>query len=110
VPIQKAEIDALISGKARTAAYAQPDGYPPLVAACLTNVASAKVGEVVTFTCQGAGGNGYYSFAWTGTDGLNSNYQTVSIKYNSPGEKIGEVEITSNNTTIQRTCSVLITE
>ncbi len=82
--------------------------YPPLVANCLVSNTHVKVGDVVTWTTEGEGGNGYYSFYWYGDDGLESDYQTVSIRYMDPGVKTGTIEITSNNETISRTCSVTV--
>jgi len=78
------------------------DGFPPLVARAIVSHQRAKVGDVVTWTTEGEGGNGYYSFYWIGSDGLQSKYQTISIRYLEPGTKVGYVEITSNGETIVR--------
>ena len=82
--------------------------YPPLTGSCTTDIKRGVEGDVVTWTSQGVGGNGYYSFHWTGTDGLTSNYPTIGKKYTTAGTKTGTVEITSNYQTITRTCTVVI--
>lgn len=82
--------------------------YPPLSGSCTTSISRGYEGDIVTWTYQGVGGNGYYSFRWTGTDGLSSNYPTISKRYTNAGTKTGTVEITSNHQTITRTCAVVI--
>lgn len=82
--------------------------YPPLTGSCTTDIKRGVEGDVVTWTSQGVGGNGYYSFKWTGTDGLTSNYPTIGKRYTTAGTKTGTVEITSNYQTITRTCTVVI--
>jgi hypothetical protein len=84
--------------------------YPPLQARCIVSTSRANIGETVTWTTEGSGGTGIYSFSWTGTDGLSSSHQTISKEYQTSGTKTGTVRITSGNQTITRTCSVVIEE
>jgi hypothetical protein len=99
-----------IVGVNNASACDQECEYPPITANCVVSTSRAEMGEVVTWSVRATGGNGYYSFKWTGTDGLESLYQTISIRYHQPGTKTGTVEITSYGETITRTCSVVIEE
>lgn len=58
---------------------------------CSVDRATARVGEVVTFTASGYKGTGYYSYDWNGDDGLRSNEIDVKVTYGTPGTKIANV-------------------
>ncbi|HHG84793.1 MAG TPA: PKD domain-containing protein, partial [Bacteroidetes bacterium] len=59
------------------------------------------------FTAQG-GGNGPFTYSWTGSGGLNSNMPTFSYTYPAPGTYTWQVIIT-NGTTINDTLTGSIT-
>lgn len=88
--------------------YEDEEEYPAVSGYCSVNVSRAETGDTVTWEAQGSGGNGYFSYDWSGTDGLSSYYPTVSKQYNTRGTKTATVEIYSNYESIYRTCTVVI--
>lgn len=84
--------------------------YPPTTGECTVDVSKAQVGEIVTFTGIGKGGNGYFTYEWSGTDGLQSYNRVVKVRYWDPGTKTATVKITSNNQSVTKTCKVVIEE
>jgi hypothetical protein len=84
------------------------EDYPALSGYCTANVTHAEEGEIITWEAQVAGGNNYYSYQWSGSEGLTSNYPLVDMRYESSGTKTATVRITSNYETITRTCSIII--
>lgn len=82
--------------------------FPPVTGSCYATVSRAETGETITWRSTVSGGNGYYSYAWSGSEGLSGNYPYVSKSYSSEGTKNATVAITSYGTTITKTCSVII--
>ncbi|MDE1974949.1 MAG: PKD domain-containing protein [Patescibacteria group bacterium] len=92
--------------------YNYPTYYnysPALSVSCAPNTASSPVGTTVTWSANVTGGSGYYTYSWSGSDGLgaygNSNSQSVSYTYTTPGSKIASVTIYSNGQTVTQSCS-----
>ena len=75
---------------------------------CSSSAGVVYVGQGVTWSGQGTGGTGSYTYSWTGTDGLSSDNRTVSKTYNSPGIKTATVTISSGGNAIQKTCQVQV--
>ncbi len=78
----------------------------------LTSSCSAKVNystntgvTTIVWSADPSGGNGYYSYSWTGTDGLLNNHKDAYFTYSNPGNKYASVTITSGNQTITVNCS-----
>ena len=70
---------------------------------------NAGVGEQVYWYAAPAGGNGAYSYSWSGTDGLNSTSRTPStITYNYSGTKTAVVTVGSNGYHVSNSCSVYV--
>jgi hypothetical protein len=84
------------------------EAYPPLTGYCEVTPLIAKVGERVTFTAHGAGGNNEYVFTWVGDDGVESHDYRLIVIYRTPGRKEASVRITGNGEFAYRTASVLI--
>ncbi len=82
--------------------------FPPVQGNCYANVSRTDIGQEVTWRATVSGGNDFYSFYWSGTDGLRSTEPGVYKTYSSAGTKTATVEITSYGNTITRTCSVII--
>ena len=80
-------------------------GYASLQVSCTPSVTYTSVGSSITWSATAYGGNGGYSYSWTGTDGLYGYGQYVSISYNNPGYKTATVTVTSNGQSITQTCS-----
>ncbi len=93
-------------------AYACSTGctYPPVTGSCSVSESTAHIGDTVTFTGSASGGNGYYTYSWNGTDGLSGLTRQVSQSYSTSGTKYATVTITSNNQSIQQTCSVNVNQ
>ena len=78
-----------------------------LVSSCSAKVSynnSSGVANVV-WSANPSGGNGYYSYSWTGTDGLNSSYKDAYYNYSTTGTKYASVNITSGGHTITVNCN-----
>lgn len=80
--------------------------WTSLSGSCYANPATAYTGQAVTWNASGNGGNGYYSYAWTGTDNLFSSDKNPTKTYSFAGTKTATVTITSNGTSITKQCSV----
>jgi hypothetical protein len=59
----------------------------------------------VVWRANPSGGNGYYSYSWTGTDGLTSSYKDAYYNYSTSGTKYASVNITSGGHTITVNCT-----
>jgi hypothetical protein len=59
----------------------------------------------VTWTAYAQGGNGNYTYSWTGTDGFTGYGQSVYYTYSNPGYKTASVTVYSNGQTVTQTCS-----
>ena len=78
-----------------------------LVSSCSAKVSynnSSGVANVV-WSANPSGGNGYYSYSWTGTDGLNSSHKDAYYNYSTTGTKHASVNITSGGHTITVNCN-----
>jgi hypothetical protein len=84
--------------------------YGPLNGSCSAGVSNTEVGGVVTWTASATGGNGFYTYYWTGDEGLSSNGQTTAKTYNTGGTKTANLTIVSNGQTITRSCSVNVNQ
>ena len=84
--------------------------FPPVTGTCSVDVSRAETGDVVEWRAMGDGGDGYYSYTWSGTDGLSSVYPTITKIYNTSGTKTAKVIISSNGESVTRNCSVVINE
>lgn len=83
--------------------YAQP-AYPPLYVSCSANSDYGTVGAPVTWTAYASGGAGYYTYTWSGTDGLYGNGQSVYFTYQVPGYKTASVTVYSSGQTFTENC------
>ena len=69
----------------------------------------ANGGPMVTWTGLASGGNGSYSYYWTGDEALSGSGQYISKTYVSSGVKNAYLTITSSDgQTISRTCSATV--
>ena len=82
-----------------------------LSATCSANTTSANIGQGVTWTSSVTGGSGYYTYSWSGSNGLYGSASAITATYNNPGTQYAQVTVTSNNgqsVTAQCTNSVVI--
>lgn len=86
--------------------------YPPnnatLDGNCTISPSSVGVNQDVRFSANATGGNGYYTYSWTGTDGVSASGQSFTGRYQYPGYKTATVTITSGGQSISRSCSVSV--
>jgi hypothetical protein len=75
---------------------------------CYANPQTTYPGNMITWYATVSGGNGYYSYFWTGSENLNSNERSVSKTYTSSGVKNATVTITSNGQAITKQCNALV--
>lgn len=88
--------------------YAQSYTYPSLSVQCYPVQTTGSVSGVVTWRASVTGGNGSYSYSWSGTDGLSGSGSSLDIVYSSPGTKSASVSVSSNGQTINRACSSIV--
>ena len=50
--------------------YPPVNYYQPLTVSCSANTASGNTGSAVTWSAYASGGNGSYTYSWTGSDGI----------------------------------------
>lgn len=93
-------IGSPISGNQTVPQQQSLDGY------CVVSPTSVTINQDVRFTANASGGNGNYSYNWSGTDGVYSSSQSFTGRYQTPGSKSVSVTITSGGQSITRSCSV----
>jgi hypothetical protein len=73
--------------------------YPtPINVSCTSYPQTANTGDYVNWTATVYGGNGSYTYTWSGTDGLSGYYgSNVSHRYYTIGQKTANVTVTSSN-------------
>lgn len=72
---------------------------------CYSTVASAEIGEEVAWESIMEGGNGTYSYTWSGSDGIKGNHDVVSIVYKSRGMKRATVRVSSGGQILNLQCN-----
>lgn len=81
-----------------------------LSASCTADRISAYIGTPVTWTVYPRGGNGAYTYAWNGTDGLQSNQNSIVTGYYTQGLKSANVTVSSGGRQVVIACgSISIT-
>ncbi len=84
----------------------QPPVTPSLTASCYpVNSSSVPAGSSITWAANASGGNGMYSYSWTGTDGLSGGNQSISMVYGTPGIKTASVTVYSGGQSMTANCS-----
>ena len=69
-----------------------------LTATCVAQPQTANVGDNVIWTAYPSGGNGTYTYSWTGSDGLSyGNAYQIQQRYTTPGTKSATVTVYSSN-------------
>ena len=66
-----------------------------LTGTCSVNPSSVSVGGYLNWSISAVGGNGSYTYYWTGTDGLSANSPSISKAYVTCGTKSGIVTMPS---------------
>jgi hypothetical protein len=76
----------------------------PLSVSCSANTTYTTPGNQVVWRAFVTGGYGYYTYSWTGTDGLYGQSQSVAKVYQYPGQKTGYVTVYSNGLSASAYC------
>ncbi len=79
-----------------------------LSVSCTANNSNPQIGDSVSWSSHVSGGNGNYSYSWSGTDGLSSSGATASRSYNSSGTKNATVVVTSDGQSDSASCSTFV--
>ncbi len=82
----------------------QLDGY------CIINPNTAEVNQDLNFMAYPTGGNGNYTYSWSGSDGLSSSAQNFTGRFGIPGYKTAHVTIRSGNQIVTKTCSANVVQ
>jgi hypothetical protein len=85
--------------------YYNYSSYNPIQISCSANTANASVGSPVTWSASVSGGNGYYSYTWSGSDNLTGYSQSLAATYTSLGTKTAAVTVYSNGQSATESCS-----
>ena len=81
---------------------------PPVSGSCSVSPASGQSispQTLFTWSAYPTGGDGNYTYAWSGTDGLTGSNSSASMTYSTSGTKTGSVQITSAGQTATISCS-----
>lgn len=80
----------------------------PLQVSCHPNTYVAQANTVVVWSASGYGGNGNYTYSWSGTDGLSGNTISVLNNYSTAGTKTASLTVTSSDgQTVTANCGSL---
>jgi len=81
---------------------------PNLSGSCYANPSNGYVGQNTVWYADASGGNGSYTYSWSGTENLSGSGSSVNKVYGYSGNKSAQVVITSGSQSITRTCSTYI--
>lgn len=79
--------------------------YTPLYVSCYADRTVATTDSPINWTANVTGGNGSYSYSWSGTDILRGYNRINSVNYHSLGTKTASVTVTSGSQTVTQYCS-----
>ncbi len=83
---------------------------PNLSGYCVANPSQVRIGETVTWNATANGGNGNYTYTWSGWDNLSGSSASVQKSYTYAGTKPSQVVITSGNQSITKQCTTTVVE
>lgn len=83
--------------------------YSPVYVSCSVNTTFTSIGTVVTWSAYATGGDGYYTYSWSGSDGFYASGQFAYFTYQFPGYKTASVTVYSNGQSYTQNCSNAVT-
>lgn len=86
-----------------------PNPQYPISVSCSVSPSFIQTGSSATWTAYVSGGNGYYTYTWSGTDNLYGSSQSVYKSYYNAGTKHGSVTVYSGGQSITRSCNNSLT-
>jgi len=81
----------------------------PISVSCSANPSFIQTGGTATWTAYATGGNGHFTYSWSGNDGLSGSGQSVYNRYYNAGTKYGTVTVRSGSQSITRSCGNALT-
>ncbi len=87
--------------------YTPPVYDNPLGASCYPTSSIVNIGSTVVWRVSAFGGNGSYTYSWTGTN-ISGSGSSVTALYSSPGTKTASVVVTSNGKTFTANCGSVV--
>ena len=81
-----------------------------LDASCVISPNNVYVNDSVTISANVSGGNGNYTYYWSGSDGISGSSQVITGRFTSSGSKTVSLTVTSNNQSVTRTCSAYVNQ
>jgi hypothetical protein len=81
----------------------------PMNVSCSANASFAPVGSMVLWTASVSGGNGYYTYQWSGSDQIYGSNSSTDVSYNTPGQKYAAVTVYSDGQSLTVNCSNIVT-
>ncbi len=102
-------------GGVNVGGYNNVNNYPVdtnagLDVACYVDPVAARINQPVTWRAEVVGGNGPYTYSWTGTNSLSGSDSSIIKYYDTVGEKSGIVTVRSaDGRTATRACSTALT-
>ncbi|MES2314359.1 MAG: hypothetical protein V4524_00265 [Patescibacteria group bacterium] len=81
----------------------------PLYVQCYPQPLTANVGDSATWVSNISGGNGSFSYSWSGTDGLVGAGPSIAKVYYTSGSKSATLTVTSGSQTKSVSCSGTVT-
>lgn len=76
-----------------------------LSVSCAPSSGSVSVAESMTWTASAQGGDGTYTYEWSGTDNLSGAGRTIDRSYATPGIKTASVTVTSGGESATASCA-----
>jgi len=82
----------------------------PLAVSCSANPNPQSVDDSVTWSANVSGGEGGYTYSWSGSDGLTGSGSSVQKSYSTTGSKSASVMVTSGTQATSVACEALEVE
>ena len=76
----------------------------PLSVSCVASESPVDINQKVTWTAKVGGGDGSYSYIWSGSDNITGNNSSVDVNYSNSGVKNASIKVTSGDQTLTQPC------
>lgn len=83
--------------------------YRNLYVTCSVNQNFIQTGGTATWTAYPSGGDGRYTYSWSGTENLYGSGKSVYNRYNYTGQKTAKVTVYSDGQSVTRSCDNALT-
>ena len=100
---------SVIKSSTSTPVVSSAPNILPISVQCYVDNISITTGQSVTWSAQVSGGNGVYSYFWSGNDGLFSTSSLFTLTYNTAGKKTAYVIVSSGGQSQSANCNDSVT-